>query len=441
VTYPGAFDLAGNFTVANVPAGTYWLSFTDGAGQAWFFQTSASSVDLGYDLVGRASPALAAATGATPVTIDFTNGGLDPWDVAGDQLQLSSSGADLWDPLLSAGALAAGATSGSAVEDWFASAAGRPLDLLAPADVLAMHQLHGASATSTPDGTVYTYVAATRASTQAGVTLTDGGSLVSITFPALVAPATSGSLAVDWTLPAFEALQTSMVPAGAAGTSTYALTVGASARTLAWPAPRSRAAGAPTLLQLRPASGAAAVTFAVPLPYGHALDPATWIEWREAALTAHADFTTPGATAPVRLDVTLGQREPMSPAPTVPIVPLLGPIQLPQVNGAAATAPLTGVGPTPTLAWTAPATGTPTSYSVELYRLDASGPASTAIRVVTLVTTGTSLRLPPGVLASGSTYLAMVTARAVAGEAPATAPLRTANVFAWASAVTSTFVP
>ena len=228
----------------------------------------------------------------------------------------------------------------------------------------------------------------------------------------------------------------------AAGVTGYSLRVGASARPLAWPTARSRAAGEPTLFQLRASGGvAAAVTFAAPLTYGHALDTATWSEWREATLTAHADFTATGATTPVRVDVTLGQREAMSPVPAVPIVPLLGPIQSLLLNGGAATAPRITVGLNPTLAWTAPAIGVPTSYAVELYRLAASGTVSTATRVATLVTTGTSLQVPPGVLATGSTYMAMVTARAVAGEAPATVPLRSANTYAWASTLTSTFAP
>jgi hypothetical protein len=99
-----------------------------------------------------------------------------------------------------------------------------------------------------------------------------------------------------------------------------------------------------------------------------------------------------------------------------------------------------GVGPTPTLSWSAPATGTPTRYEVELFRLAASGSATTSTLVARFVTAGTVVHVPPGLLAAGS-YCARVTARTYATDTFAAAPFRRMNVGAWAQVLSGVFTP
>jgi hypothetical protein len=93
----------------------------------------------------------------------------------------------------------------------------------------------------------------------------------------------------------------------------------------------------------------------------------------------------------------------------------------------------------------APALGTPSSYTVDLYLLQAQGASTTSTRVATLTTSHSAVgqqqvTVPAGVLATGSTYYARVTARADAPDAFDTQPLRRANVGTWASALTAAFV-
>ncbi|MDP3500596.1 MAG: hypothetical protein Q8S33_09700 [Myxococcales bacterium] len=62
----------------------------------------------------------------------------------------------------------------------------------------------------------------------------------------------------------------------------------------------------------------------------------------------------------------------------------------------------TGVGTTPTLAWTAPTTGTVTTYRVRIARVLANG---TAPENFAIYTTNPAVTLPPGILVTGSAYV------------------------------------
>lgn len=67
----------------------------------------------------------------------------------------------------------------------------------------------------------------------------------------------------------------------------------------------------------------------------------------------------------------------------------------------------TGVGTTPTLAWTAPSSGTVTSYRVRLTRVLANG---TAAETSSIYTTNPGVTVPPGVLAAGNAYVISIDA-------------------------------
>jgi hypothetical protein len=137
----------------------------------------------------------------------------------------------------------------------------------------------------------------------------------------------------------------------------------------------------------------------------------------------------------------VGHREPVSPSQATTFALALSPPRAIRVGGALASTNPTGVGLAPALSWTAPATGTPTSYAVEIFRLDASGTASVGTPVATLVTQGSQIALPAGVLVAGATYFARVAARADSPDAFASAPHRRGNVGTWADALTGTFSP
>jgi len=101
------------------------------------------------------------------------------------------------------------------------------------------------------------------------------------------------------------------------------------------------------------------------------------------------------------------------------------------------------MGVTPSNSWTAPSIGTPASYTVEIYRLyvPAATTVSSSVRVASWTTSNLSIALPSGVLATGNTYSARITANFVSPDAFATAPFRKINAYAWAGTLTGTFAP
>jgi len=192
------------------------------------------------------------------------------------------------------------------------------------------------------------------------------------------------------------------------------------------------------------------------LAYGQFLEP-LWEEWLGLDFTAHLTYTAPGASSGIDETAAVGWREPNSPPSTSPLGPELGPIQYPSVTipgpvqipsvttsnafGEPLGAVLTGVTTTPLIAWAAPSLGTPTSYVVDIYQVSASSGATVSTRVATWSTLNTQVALPPGLLVSGNTYYARITALASPLAYSPNAPFRQANTYAYASTLTALFSP
>ena len=97
--------------------------------------------------------------------------------------------------------------------------------------------------------------------------------------------------------------------------------------------------------------------------------------------------------------------------PTATVKPLISPVQNPKINGTdlftASTISSTAV----TLSWDPPTTGTPYGYSVAILS-PTTLPGSMRIEYLSTTTLGTaktSMTLPPNMLASGKTYLFVIT--------------------------------
>ncbi len=438
----GSLDAMGGYSIPGVPVGSYLLVVTDGDGLAHAVQTSASSVDLGWDVLGR--PDATPAPAGTSLTVDVTS--LASWDTApgaDDQLQLTSADADVWDLAVQGAQLSS--TSGSWTEDWAASAAGGPQNLLAAADVLWAHHLAKRTTVSTP---AFDYRSATFAMSPASLDMTVLPPLtLPVSFPAgspsPAMVAQSGTIDVaSWDLPSFEAFLSAMSPSPL--DPVHALRVAASIHALSSPAPAPRN-GSPDLLLLEiPAPVPPATSSAVApglMAYGQFL-PATWLEWLGVELTAMQSYLLAPASNPFVERVSLGHREAQPPPPVPPATP-------PPLSLGPTLSPVTSIrivpGAVTNISWVAPALGRPSSYTVDLYLLQSQGASTTSARVATL-TIGHSaegpqqLAIPAGVLATGSTYYARVTAHADAPDAFDTQPLRRANVGTWAGALTATFV-
>lgn len=96
---------------------------------------------------------------------------------------------------------------------------------------------------------------------------------------------------------------------------------------------------------------------------------------------------------------------------TQPLTPGLSPARAFQVDGQDAQQNRALSSTSPLLTWLPPATGTATGYAVRVRELSISSTNRTQSRLVARVmTAGTSLRLPPGILQSGRTYVFILTA-------------------------------
>jgi hypothetical protein len=427
VTYPGgSFAPDGSFSIPGVPSGaSYVVEYLLPGGLRTYADTAAAALDLGYDVLGRASPPLAAPDLDTLVT--FTLDG--PWNASGDQVEMASSSADVWDVLLPSAPIVPG-TPATFVENWRASqTAALPLHLLDAGDALFLHQL----ATFAAAAPATSYLSSVAATSLTGITLASGspaaiaGTLVSV--------AATGSAAVDWDLPAFEAFLADMLPAGAAPTSSgHVLVVGASPYALASPAPPPTA-GSPELLVLPMATGSVLPGSRLTLgglAYGQFL-PSWWPEWRGVAFSARVDYLAAGATTPLSESVRLLRREPMSPAPPAPIAPAVSPVRTPAATTAAGKT---------TISWSAPslpASPPAPFYVVEVYWLRASGSASVSSAVLRYATASTQVTIPAGVLTPGNEYYALITAQL--SGALDSAPFRQANALHAAGALTTVFTP
>lgn len=124
------------------------------------------------------------------------------------------------------------------------------------------------------------------------------------------------------------------------------------------------------------------------------------------------------------------------------IAPTLTPPTALKLNGTATsgTTVVTGATTTPTFAWSAPTTGTPTDYLVVVYgSVSFSGfafPQAAGIYHVT----DTSLTLPDGALESGMTYIAIISSESTSND-PGTSPDLQPLGYLRADAVTAPFTP
>jgi hypothetical protein len=423
----GSFGSDGSFVVPSVPPGDYVLCHRPLGDVVTCLDGASDDVDLGYDVLGRADQSPAARS--TAVTLAFT--GMHAWNPLLDKIEITSSGANVWDEVTAGSTLRGGEVAATLVEDWnLGNGVREPMNLLGAADVLFAHQLSVRSFYTGHD--IHFYVAATHAApAPAGISLADGKAASIAT--ALQPLALSRTVDVDWDPAAFEAYQPALGPPArtALGATPHRFTVAANAFSLVYPSPA--AAGTPDLVSMTLPAGAARATGSV--WYGRFL-PSQWNEWQGVSLAAEVSYLAPGASRPWIESSEIERRDAL-PASAGAFAPAVTPATAPQIGGVDAFQDRMGVGETPVLSWSAPSKGSPTGYVVEVCRLDAKGGATTRTSVLRYNTPRHSIRLPPGVLEAGATYFARITA--LVSTAPIAAPYREASVLAQASALTGTF--
>ena len=138
--------------------------------------------------------------------------------------------------------------------------------------------------------------------------------------------------------------------------------------------------------------------------------PAAWRRTFRVCHAASAAVPIPGTGQSQSISVRSSQTTSL---PTTTVKPLLSAVLNPKINGAdlftASTVSSTGV----TLSWDPPAIGTPFGYDVQIMSpTTLPGGIVNYLSLTTLATAKTSITIPPIFLASGHTYLFVITALA-----------------------------
>jgi hypothetical protein len=379
-------------------------------------ETDASTVDLGVDALGRPW-----VEWASNVPLTLSVAGLEPW-AAGDLFEAYSATALV--AMMPFGAPGAtGIPEGSTGWSAATTIATTPLPDAAQGDVVRVFQAKSAAL-----GPTASYVAASSAGVVDDGTLTAAGPNA---WTATLSPIVEkGAFTSSWPAPLYEANLADMGPGAIVQNHKIGVTAASRPEPLVPPFMGTyMGTTGPALLVARAGAGFAGAELAG-LEFGRFL-PWPWTEYRDVRMSARVSLVVGGTTYFIRPSVS--RMEPLATAP-LDAAPLVTPPRDLRVNGLAANVALAGVGTGPTLSWSPPALGTPTSYLVRVQQLPGFA------LVVSARTAGTSLRIPDGVLAPGSTYFAWVTARVASAER-LDAPLRNEFGASSADAVTATITP
>ncbi len=201
-----------------------------------------------------------------------------------------------------------------------------------------------------------------------------------------------------WNLNAFAALQTSLPP----GTNPRGILALSPVPSVA---PNITTVVDSWFVQL-PASQLPPSSFTLVTPF-----PSGWSIVGRTLFTIDTPRQVAGTTGPLALTSGFGHYDTMAAMTSSPITPRLGPVTNLTLNGTPFTAERSSVGTTVTLGWTAPSTGTVTTYYVTIARLTtASGAATTQAESFEISTANASLVLPADRLIANQPYLVQVAA-------------------------------
>jgi hypothetical protein len=386
----GASD--GSFAIADVPAGTYLLK--DGSD---YFATSSSTFDLGTVAEGRANTV--AATATTSITLNVSN--MSAFADT-DQLEAASAGANTWWFLLEQSV--AVPTNATALTSYTISTDfSTGTNLIANDDFTLLHLASKQASGGLP------YNAVTQAFRPAPFTQSDGGTTTvsgafidlpqSNMFAGRFRPAAwDAASGFDGTnLNALGPAATEIVPGlvygiqGQVAGTVYGLT-GATADFLVGQIPH----GAEVAVD--------GASFGYPFPVSE-----VWGRVFTASVLGTVAYQLPGTTNQVRLGVGLRVDQVVGTVAD-PVVPTLGPVQMPTIDGLDLFQPQSALSETPTIAWQPPMLGTPTQYVVSVHELAIANGKTTRTRVARLFTTGTSIVVPPGIFIAGRAYALQIQA-------------------------------
>jgi hypothetical protein len=342
--------------------------------------TSSHNVDLGHLYLGRLGEQRPIA--GTHLMLDIT--GLEPW-AEGDTLSLTSIGATLYGAMQGQPPISPGATSISGYDVDYTQVGydGNIIDGSA-GDKAFVTQTSSRSFDGGTYETITKVLSPENFSMANGQSTTLSGALADVS--------QDQHLAGSWQRSAFRAQMQTVSAGQLPPTDVFEV--------YADPGGSERTSGYEP--QVSWVSGAGSGDVNVSIDYGNPFP----VDWKPMVF-ASVDYTVSYDTPAGQLSgfgwvgVALPAASQMG-----TITPGIGPVQNVRVGGQDPAGGLTGVGLTPMLSWSAPALGHPTAYDVSVFGIVDTQEQGLA----TLTTTQTSVRIPPGILRSGSPYLFVINA-------------------------------
>jgi len=185
------------------------------------------------------------------------------------------------------------------------------------------------------------------------------------------------------------------------------------------------------------ASGVERVTLAYGDPF-----PSTWQRFVTLGIQAASSYTvvTDGGPAIGQVPASLACNYPMPQYDGRVLGPIISPVQSPLINGGSAFDDQRSVTTRPTITWSPPALGTPTTYYVSIREIVLRQGAPEVRAVAKLVTGATRVTVPPGILELGRHYTFALGAIYAEGHTAAE-PLATSFPYCISTANTGALTP
>ncbi len=411
-TLKGSGNSSGEYAVAGVPAGSYWLQINND-----YIWTDRSDIDLGRAVAGRAGLQIASAGTAVALTASNTT----PLNAPDHFEVFVPNAGDLRDETVAV--YTAGDTAANLNVSW----SGASLVDSSLGDQTYVTQLHQLT---TINGMHFYSLG--KAAWPLALTTADGVS-------------TPLSASLDWPTngAAFEGifngsefvnLQTAVNPNATVRGTNIAFGVqamGNSHGSLQWPNPR--------LIAYYGEDGAISTdvnlyTLGASTPF-----PTQWPLLLDYDQPFAVPYTVPGASLSLSLICHVRTASTDLPSDVAPVRPLVSPVISPTISGNNFFADQSGVGLNPVLSWTAPPAAT--GYRILVWRLFDNGGAAAAEQVAMLYTTATSVTVPPAVMTAGNTYFFIIQAHSEPGIDYSYSPYRDALPHGLAAAASGVVTP
>ena len=434
----GSGNADGTFSIPNVPGGFYWLRMAPLA----TYWTSSSTFDFGHDLIG--SP-LRATTGVQNTIFNISASGLDPlltedwFGFLTDQQML-----DIEFPRnVPAGSTTVDVSTNVSSNIDLSQATTGFLMQFEPVSLGSMNGLAlGPELTlanlSVQNGATNFITGALNASPTSSFALSVNGSSWAPLFNN-AGPATANPIGSVLTVSA-QPFATGRIASGMNSFLGPNLPLFTSAsQGIAFGSPSaavtSCANSSDTLFTLPVASQPPIFTdqnFGT-LLYGDPF-PSAWLRIFSFCQKASLQIAVPSSGATVPFLIVDGESTAL---PTGPVAPLVSAVRNPTINGVSLSVPRTINSTAISLSWSPPSTGTPTSYSVQLFVLGTQPDGSMLYFPSQKFSTAKTSMTPPVTLPAGRVFVLLVTAQVDGLANVETSPNRSGLPIAFASFVSA----